>query len=120
TWPGPARRCGRASRSTRRWRPWASRDPGGLPSARTLAEPPPHQAHPSRPSPEGEGEDAPGKSGRTGAAFIRPTPVAAYAPGSTLGSLRMSSFVLYLIGMLIVIGGLAYGASLAGLSTQWI
>jgi hypothetical protein len=32
----------------------------------------------------------------------------------------MSSFVLYLIGMLIVIGGLAYGASLAGLSTQWI
>ncbi|MFC3716145.1 hypothetical protein ACFONC_08280 [Luteimonas soli] len=32
----------------------------------------------------------------------------------------MSSFVLYLIGMLIVIGGLAYGASLAGLPTQWI
>lgn len=32
----------------------------------------------------------------------------------------MSSFVLYLLGMLIVIGGLAYGASLAGLSTQWI
>ena len=32
----------------------------------------------------------------------------------------MSSFVLYLIGMLVVIGGLAYGASLAGLSTQWI
>lgn len=32
----------------------------------------------------------------------------------------MSSFALYLIGMLIVIGGLAYGASLAGLPTQWI
>ena len=32
----------------------------------------------------------------------------------------MSSFVLYLIGMLVVIGGLAYGASLAGLPTQWI
>jgi len=32
----------------------------------------------------------------------------------------MSSFVLYLIGMLVVIGGLAYGAFLAGLSTQWI
>lgn len=32
----------------------------------------------------------------------------------------MSSFALYLIGMLVVIGGLAYGASLAGLPTQWI
>lgn len=32
----------------------------------------------------------------------------------------MSSFALYLIGMLIIIGGLAYGASLAGLATQWI
>jgi len=32
----------------------------------------------------------------------------------------MSSFALYLIGMLIIIGGLAYGASLAGLPTQWI
>lgn len=32
----------------------------------------------------------------------------------------MSSFALYLIGMLVIIGGLAYGASLAGLSTQWI
>jgi len=32
----------------------------------------------------------------------------------------MSSFALYLIGMLIVIGGLAYGASLAGLAPQWI
>lgn len=32
----------------------------------------------------------------------------------------MSSFVIYLIGMLVLIGGLAYGASLAGLSTQWI
>jgi hypothetical protein len=32
----------------------------------------------------------------------------------------MSSFGLYLIGMLVVIGGLAYGASLAGLAPQWI
>jgi len=32
----------------------------------------------------------------------------------------MSSFALYVIGMLVIIGGLAYGASLAGLSTQWI
>ncbi|MGN7727044.1 hypothetical protein ACTJIL_14665 [Luteimonas sp. 22616] len=32
----------------------------------------------------------------------------------------MSSFALYLVGMLVIIGGLAYGASLAGLSTQWI
>ena len=32
----------------------------------------------------------------------------------------MSSFALYLVGMLVLIGGLAYGASLAGLSTQWI
>ncbi len=32
----------------------------------------------------------------------------------------MSSFVIYIIGMLVLIGGLAYGASLAGLSTQWI
>jgi len=32
----------------------------------------------------------------------------------------MSSFALYLIGMLVIIGGLAYGASMAGLATQWI
>lgn len=32
----------------------------------------------------------------------------------------MSSFAIYLVGMLVLIGGLAYGASLAGLSTQWI
>ena len=32
----------------------------------------------------------------------------------------MSSFALYLIGMVIVIGGLAWGASMAGLATQWI
>jgi hypothetical protein len=32
----------------------------------------------------------------------------------------MSSFGIYLVGMLVLIGGLAYGASLAGLSTQWI
>lgn len=32
----------------------------------------------------------------------------------------MSSFALYIVGMLVLIGGLAYGAYLAGLSTQWI
>ncbi|WP_165942200.1 hypothetical protein [Luteimonas arsenica] len=32
----------------------------------------------------------------------------------------MSSFALYLIGMVIIIGGLAWGASMAGLATQWI
>ncbi|MFC4729703.1 hypothetical protein [Coralloluteibacterium thermophilus] len=32
----------------------------------------------------------------------------------------MSSFGLYIAGMLVLIGGLAYGAHLAGLSTQWI
>lgn len=35
-------------------------------------------------------------------------------------SLPMSSFALYLVGMLILIGGLAYGAFLAGLAPQWI
>jgi len=32
----------------------------------------------------------------------------------------MSSFALYLIGMLVVIGGLSYGAHMAGLATHWI
>ena len=32
----------------------------------------------------------------------------------------MSSFALYVIGMIIVIAGLAWAASLAGLATQWI
>ena len=32
----------------------------------------------------------------------------------------MSSFALYLLGMVIVIGGLAYGASLLHAPTQWI
>jgi hypothetical protein len=32
----------------------------------------------------------------------------------------MSSFVLYLIGFLILIGGLAYGAFMLGLSLIWI
>lgn len=30
------------------------------------------------------------------------------------------SFAMYLIGTLILIGGLAYGAHLAGVATQWI
>ena len=30
------------------------------------------------------------------------------------------SFAIYLLGFVILIGGLAYGASMAGLSTQWI
>ncbi|WP_101927360.1 MULTISPECIES: hypothetical protein [Luteimonas] len=32
----------------------------------------------------------------------------------------MSAFSLYIAGMLILIGGLAYGAHLAGLAPQWI
>jgi len=30
------------------------------------------------------------------------------------------SFAIYIVGFLILIGGLVYGASLAGLATQWI
>ena len=32
----------------------------------------------------------------------------------------MSSFALYMMGMCLVIAGLAYGAHLGGLSTEWI
>ena len=32
----------------------------------------------------------------------------------------MSSLTIFIIGFVILIAGLAYGASLAGLSTQWI
>ncbi len=32
----------------------------------------------------------------------------------------MSSLAIYILGMIILIGGLAYGASVAGLATQWI
>jgi hypothetical protein len=32
----------------------------------------------------------------------------------------MSSLTIFIIGFIIVIGGLAYGASLAGMSAQWI
>lgn len=32
----------------------------------------------------------------------------------------MSSLAIYLIGFAILVAGLAYGASLAGLSPQWI
>jgi len=32
----------------------------------------------------------------------------------------MSSFSIYLVGMAMLIGGLAYGAHLAGLAPQWI
>jgi hypothetical protein len=32
----------------------------------------------------------------------------------------MSSFAMYVIGMVVLIGGLAYGAHLAGLAPQWI
>jgi hypothetical protein len=30
------------------------------------------------------------------------------------------SFAIYIVGFLILIGGLVYGASLAGLANQWI
>ena len=32
----------------------------------------------------------------------------------------MSSLAIFIIGFVILIGGLAYGASMAGLATQWI
>ena len=32
----------------------------------------------------------------------------------------MSNLAIFIIGMLILIGGLAWGASMAGLSAQWI
>jgi len=32
----------------------------------------------------------------------------------------MSSLAIFIIGFIVVIGGLAYGASMAGVSTQWI
>jgi hypothetical protein len=30
------------------------------------------------------------------------------------------SFAIYIVGFIVLIAGLAYGASLAGLATQWI
>ena len=32
----------------------------------------------------------------------------------------MSNFAIFIIGFVIVIAGLAYGASMAGMSPQWI
>jgi hypothetical protein len=32
----------------------------------------------------------------------------------------MSSLAIYIVGFIILIGGLAYGASMAGLDAQWI
>lgn len=32
----------------------------------------------------------------------------------------MTNFIVYIIGTLIVVGALAYGASLAGVSNTWI
>ena len=32
----------------------------------------------------------------------------------------MSNFAIYMIGMIFVIGGLAYGANLVGISQTWI
>lgn len=32
----------------------------------------------------------------------------------------MSSLAIYIVGFVILVGGLAYGASLAGLAPQWI
>ena len=32
----------------------------------------------------------------------------------------MSSLAIYIVGFIILIGGLAYGANMAGLDTQWI
>ena len=32
----------------------------------------------------------------------------------------MSSLAIWIVGFIVLIGGLAYGASLAGMSPQWI
>ena len=32
----------------------------------------------------------------------------------------MSSLAIYIVGFVILVGGLAYGANLAGLAPQWI
>ena len=32
----------------------------------------------------------------------------------------MSSLAIFIVGFIVVIGGLAYGASMAGMSPQWI
>jgi len=32
----------------------------------------------------------------------------------------MSSLAIYLLGIVVLVGGLAYGAHLAGLANQWI
>lgn len=32
----------------------------------------------------------------------------------------MSSLSIFIVGFIIIIGGLAYGASMAGMSPQWI
>jgi protein-S-isoprenylcysteine O-methyltransferase Ste14 len=32
----------------------------------------------------------------------------------------MSSLAIFVVGLLVLIGGLAYGASMAGVSPQWI
>ena len=36
------------------------------------------------------------------------------------GGTYMSSLGIYLVGIIVLIAGLAYGASLAGVATQWI
>ena len=36
------------------------------------------------------------------------------------GEAGMTNFFVYMIGVLLVVGALAYGASLLGLSTTWI
>lgn len=33
---------------------------------------------------------------------------------------RMSSLAIYIVGFIILIAGLAYGANMAGLAAQWI
>jgi len=32
----------------------------------------------------------------------------------------MRNFLIYLVGVLIVVGALAYGAHMAGVATQWV
>ena len=42
------------------------------------------------------------------------------SPGTDREEVVVSSLAIFIIGFVILIGGLAYGANMAGLSPQWI
>lgn len=51
---------------------------------------------------------------------VRPRRPAEWALDGVPRGGRVSSLTIFIIGFIIVIGGLAYGANLAGLPSQWI